>query len=157
MSHLQACHVCQFVLRALVEVRVPQSLGVSGRLIGGCGVWTELRRKEGYRPWLGGWKKSDFPAVGNITSKGTERGNCKTCPASPWVRSERRLHELMQWDLGQAYGLEVDLGGPCSLSKECVWGPIEVFWEERWEHGRWAFLSSTNEMETGEEVLNNSV
>lgn len=75
---------------------------------------------------LRGWRKSDFPAVGNIMSRGMKTGNCKTCPASILVCLERRLHELIQEDLGQIYGLEVDFGGPCTLSKECVWGPMEV-------------------------------
>lgn len=29
------------------------------------------------RPWLGEWKKSSFPAVGNTMSKGMETGNGK--------------------------------------------------------------------------------
>lgn len=60
-------------------------------------------------------------------SKGMETGNCKTCTASTLVWPERRLHEAMQWDLGQNYGLQVDFGGPFTLSKECLWGPPEGF------------------------------
>lgn len=31
---------------------------------------------------------------------------------------------LMEEDVGQNDGLEVDFRGPCTLSKECVWGPL---------------------------------
>ena len=99
--------------------------------------------KEEYRLRLGGWRKSDFAAVGNIMSKGMETGNCKTCPASPWVLLGRRLHELMPWHVSQNYGLEVKRGETCTFPKE---------WNLGWEHGSWAFSSSgTKKVETREE------
>lgn len=83
------------------------------------------------RGWEEGWKKSDFPAVENSTSKGMETGNCKTCPASALVRLEGRLHPAMQEGLGQNSGLQVTLGD-LALSRECVWrSPHEGFKEKK--------------------------
>lgn len=76
------------------------------------------------RPWLGGWKKSSFPAVGNIMSKGVETGNCKPCSARTVAWVERRSPGLMWSDSGQNYGLEGDWGTLHSL-REGIWGPIE--------------------------------
>lgn len=81
--------------------------------------------------WEGGWKKSDSPAVGNITHKGMATGNCKTCPASALVRLEGRLRPAMQGGLGQNSGLQVTLGD-LALSRECVWrSPLEGFKEKK--------------------------
>lgn len=74
------------------------------------------------RSWLGGWKKSSFPAVGNM-SKGMETGNCKPCLARTVAWVERRSLGLMQQDSGQNYGLEGDLGDPAP-SPEGAFGDL---------------------------------
>lgn len=92
-----------------------QRLRASGRLSEECSVWPELRRKDTFfdRPRLGGrGRKSDFPAVGNSASKGLETGNCKTCPSA----LAGRLHQAMQWDLGQ------------DCPRRCLWGTLACVW-----------------------------
>lgn len=140
-NHLHACHVRQCVLRGPrggEEVLAPQSERRGLRLLEGSleGVVFELNFEERIRffdrLWLGGWRTNDFAAAGNIMSKGMETGNCKTCPASTLVWLKRRSHELMQWDLDQNYGLRVDSGGLCTLSKECFWRPESFGEEKQW-------------------------
>lgn len=92
-DHLRGCHVWQDVRSALVQA--PQSdhgLRASWRLFGGCGIWTELWRKDMVfdRRWLGGRRKNDLPTVGNTMSRGMEAGNCRPCPARTWVWLEKR-------------------------------------------------------------------
>lgn len=105
-------------------------------------VWPELRRKDPFfwgRGWEGGWKKSDSPAVGNVTRKGTETGNCKTCPASALVRPEGRLRPAMQEGLGQNSVLQGALED-LALSPESAFGdpPLKALKrKKKWEHPSW--------------------
>lgn len=48
-----------------------------------CGIWTEFRREDTFfcQAMVERVEESDFPAVGNITRKGMETGNCKNVPS----------------------------------------------------------------------------
>lgn len=58
-------------------------------------------------------------------SKGMETGNCKPSPARTAAWVERRSPGVLLSDLGQNYGLGVDVED--TLFREDIWGPIESF------------------------------